>query len=48
MVGLNHYNKLLKLTEEKNLKLILVGDSKQLASVSYGDVFTKRLERNVI
>jgi len=46
MVGLNHYNKLLKLTEEKNLKLILVGDSKQLASVSYGDVF-KQIEEKL-
>lgn len=41
MVGAEHYNKLSRWAVESNSKIILVGDQKQLASVSYGNTFTQ-------
>lgn len=43
MVGTKHYRQLTDLAETHNLRLVLVGDDKQLASVSAGNAFSQVL-----
>lgn len=43
MVGTKHYRQLTDLAETHNLRLVLVGDDKQLASVSAGNAFSQIL-----
>ncbi|MDN7410568.1 AAA family ATPase [Burkholderia vietnamiensis] len=46
MVSTEHYKKLVDLADEKKLKLLLVGDGKQLSSVGYGNMFSQ-IEQNL-
>lgn len=43
MVGTKHYRQLTDLAETHNLRLVLIGDDKQLASVSAGNAFSQVL-----